>query len=62
MSSDTNNANTNVNKSAQHINKDRTLDLPVTLFLLITPVVAIIAPIIYLLYFPLTWDLVILFL
>ncbi|MDE3269386.1 MAG: fatty acid desaturase [Pseudomonadota bacterium] len=40
---------------------NKSLDLPVTLFLLITPVVAIVAPIVYLLYYPLTWDLVLLF-
>lgn len=48
--------------SSNNSRNDRTFDLPVTLFLLITPVVAVIAPIIYLLYFPLTWDLVLLFL
>ena len=37
------------------------IDWPVTLFLFITPLVAVVAPVIYFMYLPFTWDLVALF-
>ena len=45
----------------QHPQTTKTLDLPVFLFLWTTPIVAVIASVVYFLYFPFTWDLLFLF-